>query len=147
MLSQTARNALNMPYSIFLVIHFTKLTKLAKPTNAVADPGFPVGGRRPLTRTLFGENVCENERNGSCWGGGGAGGDPWIRQCNVHSSVSLRILNQDVLCKRYTRMSFTNKVYSKAFLQNTLEHTFLHKLLSGVQFVKYTLMYFNIRYI
>ena len=23
----------------------------------------PVGGRQPLTRTLFSENVCENERN------------------------------------------------------------------------------------
>ena len=35
---------------------------------------FPLGGRRPVrghqppTHTLFGENVCENERNGSCWG-------------------------------------------------------------------------------
>ena len=37
---------------------------------AVADPGFPVGGggrRQPLMRTLFSENACENERNGSCW--------------------------------------------------------------------------------
>ena len=47
--------------------------------NAVADPGFPIGGAptcwgvcRPPMRTLFSENVCENERNGSCWGGGGA---------------------------------------------------------------------------
>ena len=39
--------------------------------QAVADPGFPVGGRRPVggggrqppTHTLFSENVCENERN------------------------------------------------------------------------------------
>ena len=37
--------------------------------NAVADPGFPVGGRQPIgghqppTHTLFGKNVCENERN------------------------------------------------------------------------------------
>ena len=31
----------------------------------VADPGFPVGGGgcQPPTRTLFSENVCENERN------------------------------------------------------------------------------------
>ena len=46
---------------------------------------FPLGGggggvRRPPMRTLFGENGCENERNGSCWRGGG-GGAPWIRQC------------------------------------------------------------------
>ena len=27
------------------------------------------GGRRPPMHTLFGKNVCENERNGSCWGG------------------------------------------------------------------------------
>ena len=32
------------------------------------DPGFPVGGRRPVrgrgppTQALFGDNVCENER-------------------------------------------------------------------------------------
>ena len=46
---------------------------------SVADPGFPVGGGapthwggcQPLMHTLFGKNVCENERNGSCWGGGG----------------------------------------------------------------------------
>ena len=44
---------------------------------------FPLGGRRPvggghrpLTHTLFGKNVCENERNGSSWGGGVP---PWIR--------------------------------------------------------------------
>ena len=45
--------------------------------SSVADPGFPVGGgvlthwggHQPLMHTLFGENVCENERNGSCWGG------------------------------------------------------------------------------
>ena len=36
---------------------------LNKTENAVADPGFPVGGRQPPIRTLFGENVCENGRN------------------------------------------------------------------------------------
>ena len=32
---------------------------------------FPLGGggHQPPMRTLFSENVCENERNGSCWGG------------------------------------------------------------------------------
>ena len=36
----------------------------------LADPGFPVaGGRQPPMRTLFGENVCENERIGSRGGG------------------------------------------------------------------------------
>ena len=39
-----------------------------------------------------------------------------------------------------------NKVHSKALLQNTLEHTLLHILHSGVQFVKHTLMYFNIKH-
>ena len=29
---------------------------------SVADPGFPVEGRGPLTRALLSENVCENER-------------------------------------------------------------------------------------
>ena len=36
---------------------------------AVADPGFPVEGRGPPTRVLFGENVCENERIGFHSGG------------------------------------------------------------------------------
>ena len=46
--------------------------------GAVADPGFPVGGGgcRPPTRTLFGKNRCENERNGSCWGGGAPAAPP-----------------------------------------------------------------------
>ena len=40
------------------------------------DPGFPAGGRRavegrpPPMWALFGKNVCENERIGSCWRGG-----------------------------------------------------------------------------
>ena len=37
-------------------------------SSAVADPGFPIGGRGPPTRALFGENVCKNERIGSCRG-------------------------------------------------------------------------------
>ena len=35
----------------------------------------PLGGHWPLTHTLFGKNVCENERNGSCLGAC-AGGPP-----------------------------------------------------------------------
>ena len=35
----------------------------------VADPGFSFGGHQPPTQALFGENVCENERIGSRWGG------------------------------------------------------------------------------
>ena len=51
----------------------------------VADPGFPVGGGgtdplgggcQPLMHTLFSKNVCENERNGSCWGGAPAAPTP-----------------------------------------------------------------------
>ena len=42
----------------------------------VADPGFPVEGHRPPTQALFSENICENERIGSCW----EGGAPSIRQ-------------------------------------------------------------------
>ena len=37
---------------------------------------FPLGGHQPLTHTLFGKNVCENERNGSCWGVARAGSTP-----------------------------------------------------------------------
>ena len=43
----------------------------------MADPGFPVGGEgapshgggcQPPMWVIFGKNVCENERIGSCWG-------------------------------------------------------------------------------
>ena len=45
--------------------------------GSVADPGFPIeGGHQPLTWALFGNNVCENERIGSCWGGAHTGGTP-----------------------------------------------------------------------
>ena len=49
--------------------------------NAVTDPGFPVGERRPVGGAdlqhvlLFGKNICKNEGIGSCWEGG-AGGAP-----------------------------------------------------------------------
>ena len=41
-------------------------------TSSVEDPGFPVGerGRQPRMQALFGENVCQNEKIGSCWGRG-----------------------------------------------------------------------------
>ena len=39
-----------------------------------------------------------------------------------------------------------DKVDFKASFQNTLKHTLSHKLHYGIQFVKYTLMYFDIKY-
>ena len=60
---------------------FSYFTKSGK--KSVADPGFPVGGVcrviggcQPLMWVLFGKNVCENERIGSCWEGARAGGAP-----------------------------------------------------------------------
>ena len=41
------------------------LGRVLSPYIAVVDPGFPVGGHGPLTRALFSENVCKNERIGS----------------------------------------------------------------------------------
>ena len=53
---------------------------------------FPLGGRRPPTRALFGENVCENERIGSHWGGGGAcrwrPPDPPMLTCLFHATLN-----------------------------------------------------------
>ena len=39
--------------------------------SPVADPGFPIRGRRRPMRALFAEDKCENEKIGYCWGGGG----------------------------------------------------------------------------
>ena len=63
-------------------------------SSAVADPGFPVGGRRPhggrqLLRWLcFEKFVCQNER---IWTHGGArtGSAPWIRHCSVLCIVKI----------------------------------------------------------
>ena len=45
---------------------------------SATDPGFPVGGRRPPTRALFGGNVCENKRIWSHWVPWGAPLDPGL---------------------------------------------------------------------
>ena len=54
------------------------------------DPGFSVGGGAwahfgggfwPPTWALFSENLCKNERIGSCRGGACAGTPPQIRLC------------------------------------------------------------------
>ena len=58
--------------NIYLVLSLTQFE-----SNAVADPGFPVGGavhplgggRGPPKWALFSENVCKNERIGSHRGG------------------------------------------------------------------------------
>ena len=46
-----------------LILVLSQLLEREQSSVPVADPGFPVGGRQPPMRTLFGENVCENERN------------------------------------------------------------------------------------
>ena len=53
-----------------LWFEFTEKMEKMLYTSAVADPGFPIGGGadpfggcQPLTHTLFGKNICENERN------------------------------------------------------------------------------------
>ena len=52
--------------------------------NSGADPGFLVGGGHgPLTKALFGENVCENERIGSR--GGRAPENFVCRSANVNT--------------------------------------------------------------
>ena len=58
----------------------------------VADPVFPVGGRRPrggcqLPRWLrFKKSVCQNKRIWTLGGGPHTSGAPWIHQCiHTHS--------------------------------------------------------------
>ena len=63
-------------------LYYTIVQSVGKAQIAVADPGFPIGSVDPLggrvdllwgcgppMQVLFGENVCENERIGSCRGG------------------------------------------------------------------------------
>ena len=63
--------------------------------KAVAHPGFPVGGgaeplggHQPPMWALFGKNVCENERIGSCWGVAHRQHPPRIHQCKVQCTAS-----------------------------------------------------------
>ena len=59
----------------------------------VADPGFLVGGAWTHwggghglpTQALFGKNVCQNERIGSCSGGGGG-------SCTGHAPRSVNVI-------------------------------------------------------
>ena len=66
------------------------------------------GGRWPLTRMLFGQNICENERIGSGWGVRASGAPPWIHHwfssrcylwCPLASMTSIQCCanNQDLM--------------------------------------------------
>ena len=48
--------------------------------------GQPIGGHRPPMHMLFGKNVCENERIGSCWGAH-AGGAPGSANANAIKNI------------------------------------------------------------
>ena len=52
--------------------------------NAVADPGFPVGGRRPPGRLRFKNFVCRNER---IWTLGGRAPNMPPRSANVQCLI------------------------------------------------------------
>ena len=64
-------NLIQLSGNILLSLWKPRARILDQNNKAVADPGFPVGGgganplggRQPLTCTLFGENVCKNKRN------------------------------------------------------------------------------------
>ena len=84
----------------------------------MADPGFPVGGggaeplgggRRPPTWVLFGKNICENERIGSCW----------IRQCK---------LKCDCCCWSWccTREGIFNRIRCKLISTMSYCHMLVH---------------------
>ena len=51
----------------------------------MADPGFPIEGRRLPTRPYFGQFVCQNKRIGTFW-------VPWVlRSANDHTYIILYI--------------------------------------------------------
>ena len=52
-------------------------------------------------------------------------GNHFTKLTNVLSCVYLRIVHPDVLCKKYTRSNFMNKVHSKALLQDTLSRMYI----------------------
>ena len=51
--------------------------------NAVADPGFPVGGRQLLPEAATFRKICMSKRKNLDPWGARPGGAPWIRQCNA----------------------------------------------------------------
>ena len=62
-------NLCNTQFRYQLVFLYTYMVGRRLPL-AVADPGFPIGGaltcwggHQPPTHTLFGKNICKNERN------------------------------------------------------------------------------------
>ena len=57
----------------------------------MADPGFAVGGCQLPTQALFGENVCENERIRSHWGGAGRRQCPLDPPMNMYSCIQMKI--------------------------------------------------------
>ena len=76
--------------------------------HAVADPGFPVGGgadllggSQPPMHMLFSENVCVNERIGSCWGGAaGAPLDPPMMGYLLLKHLNVN-MNTTIVCTYY----------------------------------------------
>ena len=81
-------------------MHVYKACTLQGSTGA--DPGFPVGGRGHPTWVLFGENVCENERIGSRWGGGRAPENFVCRSTNVQALLLSHLIGQAGTCTDQT---------------------------------------------
>ena len=90
----------------------------------MADPGFSVGGgakpggRQPLTRVLFGKNLCENKRIGSGWGAH-ASGTPWIRQWSMLFFKWTEIGNNKVLMMK---MSLRSMIVNHIKISEDLFH-------------------------
>ena len=62
---------------------------------------FPLGGRRPPTHTLFSKNICENKRNGSCWGGAHASGTP-PGSSNVYEQCRTEVIMNNSVLKLFS---------------------------------------------
>ena len=54
-----------------------------------------VGGCQPPTSVLFGKNICENERIGPLFGGGGAGA--LIPHHSIHNIIAIHSIHQHLV--------------------------------------------------
>ena len=126
---------------------YIKLWCFARPSveinfvRAVADLGFPVGGggggggerwplggHRPLTQALFGENVCKTKDLGPVEGGAGGA---WIRHWHVNTeTVSIKLIHWFVPHLSRSSVLVCISIHTKLYSEQDEHSTWIFRLLS-----------------